>query len=84
MPSLRLGDEVLPAPAAELGDAQHPFRVEFPALVVLEELLAGDAVALGKAHQAALMGDEALVDVVELLDQGLDAVVVERERLHRS
>ena len=29
------------------------------------------------------MGDEALVDVVELLDQGLDAVVVQRQRLHR-
>ncbi len=47
-----------------------------------QELVAGDTVVLGGAHQAALMRDEALVDVVELLDQRLDAVGVERERLH--
>ena len=48
----------------------------------MQELVAGDAVALGEAHQAALVRDQPLVDVVELLDQRLDAVVVERQRLH--
>jgi hypothetical protein len=30
-------------------------------------------VALGEPHQAALVADEALVDVIELLDQRVDA-----------
>ena len=41
-----------------------------------------DAIALGEAHQPALDADQALVDVVELLDQRIDAVLVERQRLH--
>ncbi len=49
---------------------------------MLEEVLALHAVALRQAHQPALEADEPLVDVVELLDQHLDAVVVQRQRLH--
>ena len=52
------------------------------ALVVLEEVLARHAVAFGQPHQPAFEADQALVDVVELLDQRLDAVLVERQRLH--
>ena len=59
-------------------------RVELGALVLLEEVLAGDAVALGEAQQPALVADQALVDVVELLDQRFDAVLVERQRLDRG
>ena len=79
---LVVGDEVLPAAGAELGDAQQPVGVELRALVVLQEVLARHAIALGQAHQAAFEADQALVDVVELLDQRLDAVLVERQRLH--
>ena len=57
-------------------------RIEFGALVVLEEVLARDAVALGEPHQSALVAGEALVDVVELLDQGIDARLIEPQRLH--
>jgi hypothetical protein len=39
-------------------------------------------VAFGEPHQAALAADEALVDFVELLDQRVDARLVEAERLH--
>ena len=49
---------------------------------MLEEVLARDAVALGQPHQAALVADQALVDVVELLDQRIDARLVEPQRLH--
>ena len=38
--------------------------------------------ALGEPHQSALVADEALVDVVELLDQGVDARLIEPQRLH--
>ena len=38
-------------------------------MVVLEEVLARDAVALGKAQQLRLKADQPLVDVVKLLDQ---------------
>ena len=49
---------------------------------MLQKILARDAVALGEPHQAALVADEALVDVVELLDQRIDARLVEPQRLH--
>ena len=41
-----------------------------------------DAVALGEPHQPALVADETLVDVVELLDQRVDARLIEPQRLH--
>ena len=62
-------DEVLPALGRELRDAVEPARIELRAGVVAQEVLARDAMAVGEAHQAALVRDEALVDVVELLDQ---------------
>ena len=67
----------------EVGDAPDPVRVELGALVLLEEVLAVDAIGFGEAQQPALVADQALVDVVELLDQRIDAVLVERQRLHR-
>ena len=79
---LVLGDEVLPALGRELRDAVEPARVELGALVVLEEVLARDAVAFRQPHQPAFEADEPLVDVVELLDQRVDARLVEAERLH--
>src|SRR5262245_42599342 len=52
-------------------------RIELGALVVLEKILARDAVALGEPHQATFVADQALVDVVELLDQRVDARLIE-------
>ena len=57
-------------------------RIELGALVVPEEVLAHDAMALGEPYQPALVANEALVDVVELLDQGVDARLIEPQRLH--
>ena len=54
-------------------------RIEFGALVVLEEVLARDTVALGESHQAAFVADQPLVDVVEMLDQRVDARLIEPE-----
>ena len=79
---LLLGDQVLPALGGEFRDAVEPARVELAAHVLLEEVLARDAVALGQPHQPALVGDQPLVDVVELLDQRIDARLVQPQRLH--
>ena len=74
---LVLGDEALPALGRKLRHAVEPERVELGAQIVLEEVLAHDAVALGEPHQAALVADEALVDLIELLDQCVDARLVQ-------
>src|SRR5215467_2099444 len=66
---LVLSDEALPALCAQFGHAVEPARVELGALIVLEKILARDPVALGTPHEAALVADEALVDIVKLLDQ---------------
>src|SRR5262249_54434263 len=71
------GDEALPALRGELRHPVEPARIQPAALVVLEETLARDAVALGEPHQAAFVADQALVDVVELLDQRVDARLIE-------
>src|SRR5438445_633743 len=71
------GDEALPTLGGELRHPIEPARIELGALVVLEEILARDAVALGEPHQAAFVADQALVDIVELLDQRVDARLIE-------
>jgi hypothetical protein len=75
------GNEALPTLGRELRHAVEPERVELGAQIVLEEILAHDTVTLGEPHQAALIADEALVDVVELLDQSVDARSVQPQRL---
>ena len=77
---LGVGDEVFPAAPAKLGDAQQPFRIELRVLVILEEVLARHAKAFGQAQQLGLQADQPPVDVVKLLDQRVDAVLVERQR----
>ena len=67
----------------QIGDRARPVRVELRALIFLQELLAAHAIAFGQPQQLALVLHQALVDVVELLDQRLDARRVERQRLHR-
>ena len=66
---LVLGDEIFPSLRRELGGAVEPARIELRAEIVLQEIVARDAVAFGKTHQPAFEADEALVDVVKLLDQ---------------
>jgi hypothetical protein len=51
-----------------------------PTLIFLQELVAAHAIAFGQAQQLALVLNQTLVDVVELLDQRLDAGLVERQR----
>src|SRR5580692_9123478 len=75
--SLSLATRLFQALGRELRHAIEPERVELGAQIVLEEVLAHDAVALGEPHQAALVADQTLVDVVELLDQRVDARLVQ-------
>ena len=79
-----LSDEALPALGGKFRHAIEPARVELGALIVLQKILACDAVALGEPHQPAFVRNQILVDVVELLDQRVDARLVEAERLHLS
>src|SRR6185437_2720812 len=72
-------DELAPL-LAVAADAVEPRLIEFVAVVFVDEVLARNAVAVGEAHQTAFEADEALVDRIELFDEALDAVVVERER----
>jgi hypothetical protein len=76
----RLG-EFLPAACGQIADRLHPVRIELGALILLEERVALDAVGFGQTQQAALVLHQALVDVVELLDERVDAVLVQRQRL---
>ena len=52
-------------------------------MVLFEERVTLDTVAFGQAQQTAFVLHQALGDVVELLDEAVDAVLVERQRLHR-
>jgi hypothetical protein len=62
-------NEAFPALGRELRQAVEPERIELGTLVIFQKVLARDAVPLGEPHEAALVADKALVDVVELLDQ---------------
>ncbi len=73
-------DELGPAHAVRL-HRLAPVGIELGAEVGLEELHARDAVAVGQTQQAPFQPHQALVDRIELLDQGLDAVVVQLQRL---
>ena len=79
---LVLGDEILPALGGQFRHAVEPARVELRALVILQEVLARDAIAFGEPHQPAFEADELAVDVVELIDQRVDAMLVQPQRLH--
>ena len=50
-------------------------------MIVLQEVFARHAKAFRQAQQLGLQPDQAAVDVVKLLDQRVDAVLVERQRL---
>src|SRR5215467_8339812 len=67
------GDEILPAVGGEIRHAVEPERIELRAQIVLEKVLTPDAIALGEPQQASLVTDEPLVDVIELINQCIDA-----------
>ena len=58
-------------------------RLQLVPVIVLQEVVALDAGVLGQAQQPALLGHEAAVEVVELLDELLDPGVVEAHLLHQ-
>src|SRR6202023_3410678 len=76
------GDEVPPAPCGKLGYPVEPVRMELGAPIALKEVLARDAVTLGQPHQFALVTDQPFIDVMDLLDQRIDARLFQSERLH--
>src|SRR6185436_8536781 len=73
--------EIGPALLLQAADAAEPVGVELVAHIFADKVVAIDAIALGEAEHAAFEAEQLLVDVVEGLDQALDAVGVERERL---
>ncbi|QTK80944.1 RNA Polymerase Sigma Factor RpoS [Agrobacterium tumefaciens] len=74
--------EFFPATSGQIGDRLHPVRIEFRTVILLEEAVALDAVGFGKAQQTAFVLHQALGNVIELLDKAVDAVLVQRQRLH--
>ena len=60
-----------------LRDPLQPVRIELVAAVVLQEVLARHLAALGHAQQLAFQRRQPLVELLELGDQLLDAVVVQ-------
>jgi hypothetical protein len=77
-----LGDQAFPAVSGEIRHAGNPVRIVFGAAVILEKILARDVVTLGEAYEAALVVREALIDVVELRDQRINARLFEPQRFH--
>src|SRR5947208_5127004 len=70
-------DELRPAAAWAFAGPFQPIARQFVAHVMLQEVGALDAGGLGQPQQPALFGDKAAVQLVELLDEVLDAGVVE-------
>ena len=62
-------DEAFPAFGCELRHPIEPLRIKLGAPVLLEEVVARDTMTLGQPHQAALVANQSLVDVVELFDE---------------
>src|SRR5579872_4929335 len=75
-------DEILPSLGREFRDAVEPARIELRALIVFEEILTRHAMAVAQAKQAALEGNQPLVDVVKLFDKRIDTRLIEPQRLH--
>lgn len=59
-----------------------PVRVELGVGVVLEEILAHEAVTRREAHQAALTAHEAPIDIAKLLNKRTNTHPVESQRFH--
>ena len=66
----------------QAANALEPVHFQFFALIFLQEFRARNLVGFSKAHQAAFKRVQALVDVIELLNQCFDTRVVQRQRFH--
>src|SRR5262249_17063172 len=75
-------DELDPFFVAGRRHAVGPGLVQLVAEVLVDEILARHTETVGQPHQAALVRDKTLVYGVELLDQTLDAGVLERQALN--
>ncbi len=69
--------------ALELAHLAEPLRIKLVILVLLEEFLTRNLVALGQPQQAAFQHHQLLVVAVEAFHQAFDAVVVEMHRFHQ-
>src|SRR5262245_60021476 len=74
-------DELHPFLVAGRRHAVEPSLVQLVAEILVDEMLARHTETVGQLHQPAFVRDKTLVDRVELLDQTLDAGVVERQAL---
>src|SRR5262245_42218542 len=74
-------DELDPFRVATRRHPVEPGLVQLVAEVLVDEMLAWHTETIGQPHQAALVGDKTLVDRIELLDQTVDAGIVERQAL---
>src|SRR4029077_14779778 len=74
--------EIAPALARQLGEVAEPARIVLRAAVAGDELLALDAGLLAEAQELAFETDQLAVEDVDLLDELLDAAVVELDRAH--
>src|SRR5262249_24010328 len=75
-------DEILPTLLGQLRHTVEPSWIELRALVLAQKALSRDAMEFGEPHQLALVSKELLIDLAEMLDQSIDARLVEPERLH--
>src|SRR5262245_35648878 len=75
-------DELDPFLVAGRRHAVGPGPVQLVAEVLVDEILARHTETIGQPRQAALVRDKTLVYRVELLDQTLDAGVLERQALN--
>ena len=69
----------LPATARFRGHAFAPCRIKLAVAVFVDELAAVDAGLIGQLHHGAVDGHDPAVDAVKLIDQRLDAVVVQMQ-----
>src|SRR5207253_3567167 len=74
--------EILPTLGQKLGDAREPRRIEFAAVVILEELLALDLALERETQEVTFEPEQFAVQIVELFDQAFDARVVEVNGFH--
>src|SRR5262245_31417444 len=74
-------DELHPFFVAGRRHAVEPSLVQLVAEILVDEMLARHTETVGQLHQPAFVRDKTLVDRVELLDETLDAGVVERQAL---
>ncbi len=72
-----------PAAVRQCADALKPVRRELVPHIMLKELSPPEADCLGEPQQPALLADESAIELVELLDEVLDARAAEAHPLEQ-